>query len=415
MEIPNTPTMENHLILPEEKLTALIKNAPMGLAEIDRQGTIIHLSLRSEELLGPIRLAHDIKGNNLFPVLSQIAPGIVEKIKEAPDKAGVIVANEQYSFFHSSLGKTMERHFQFMVTQIFPDCIIVSFDDITEKWLKDQEILQILLDKAVTQEKFEIVSNVLHDIGNAVVGFGSYLTRIKRSLEENNPENLQNLAGFFETQQSAIATGIGEAKAGAVLSMLKSIIETQVANQDTIHKSIIEQHTSINHIQEILNIQRQYMSGNGIQEKKATKLRDIINDCMSMLFASIEKRSIRLSINIPVELPLIQCNRTRLMQVILNILKNSIEAIDIHSIKKAIGLNVFSHDDLLILQVHDSGNGFDEATGRKLFERGFTTKSSGTGLGLNSCRAIIESFEGTIDITSDGPGKGALTTITFKI
>ena len=71
--------------------------------------------------------------------------------------------------------------------------------------------------------------------------------------------------------------------------------------------------------------------------------------------------------------------------------------------------------DLLVLQVHDSGNGFDGTIGRQLFERGFTTKSSGTGLGLNSCRAIIESFEGTIDITSEGPGKGALATIAFKI
>ena len=37
------------------------------------------------------------------------------------------------------------------------------------------------------------------------------------------------------------------------------------------------------------------------------------------------------------------------------------------------------------------------------------------GLGLNSCRAIIESYDGTIEISSDGPGKGALTTIQFKI
>ena len=86
------------------------------------------------------------------------------------------------------------------------------------------------------------------------------------------------------------------------------------------------------------------MNGNGIQEKKPTKLRSIIDDCMSMLFASIEKRGIHLSLNVPVELPLINCNRTRLMQVLLNILKNSIEAIDINSVKKAISLNVFTHD-----------------------------------------------------------------------
>jgi len=104
-----------------------------------------------------------------------------------------------------------------------------------------------------------------------------------------------------------------------------------------------------------------------------------------------------------------------LMQVILNVLKNSIEAIDMNGVKKIISINVFTRDGMLILQVHDSGNGFDEATGSKLFERGFTTKSSGTGLGLYNCRVIIESFDSTFDITSEGPGKGALTTIGFKI
>src|SRR5450631_2869843 len=139
-----------------------------------------------------------------------------------------------------------------------------------------------MLDKAVAQGKFEIASDVLHDIGNAVVGFGSYLTRIRRSLEQNNLQNLQNLAGFFATQQTTLATVIGEAKSGAVISMLNSIAEVQKASQEEIQKSIIEQLNLITHVQEILNIQRQYVSGHESQEKKATNLRTIINDCLSM-------------------------------------------------------------------------------------------------------------------------------------
>ena len=81
-------------------------------------------------------------------------------------------------------------------------------------------------------------------------------------------------------------------------------------------------------------------------------------------------------------LPVIKGDRTKLMQVILNVLKNSIEAIDIYAVEKSISINITSHTDFLILQIQDSGKGFDEATGKKLFTRGFTTKSSGTGLGL---------------------------------
>jgi hypothetical protein len=114
-----------------------------------------------------------------------------------------------------------------------------------------------VLDKAIAQGKFEIASDVLHDIGNAVVGFGSYLTRIRRSLEQNNLQNLQNLANFFATQQTAMNATLGEAKSGAVVSMLNSITETQQTSQEEINKSITEQLKLITHVQEILNIQRQ--------------------------------------------------------------------------------------------------------------------------------------------------------------
>lgn len=272
-----------------------------------------------------------------------------------------------------------------------------------------------ILAKTVTQGKLEIACDVLHDIGNAIVGFGSYLTRIRRSLEQSSPENLQNLAGFFMKQQVPMAGAIGEAKAAAVVSMLDNITAAQRISQEEMRKSITEQHNIITHIQEILNIQRQYVAGHAVQEKKPVNFRAIIDDCLSMLFASIDKRAIAVSLDLPLDLPVIQGDRTKLMQVIMNILKNSIEAIDMNTAQKTISIRLHTKDDLLILQVRDSGNGFDEATGGRIFGRGFTTKSSGTGLGLNNCRIIIESHAGAIDIASEGPGKGSLTTIQFKI
>ncbi len=134
-----------------------------------------------------------------------------------------------------------------------------------------------------------------------------------------------------------------------------------------------------------------------------------------MIYASFHKRNITTSVEIAEEMPLIKADRTRLMQVILNILKNSIEAIDVYAVDKTVSVCIQTEPGLVVLRVNDSGRGFDEATGKKLFTRGFTTKSSGTGLGLQSCRAIIESYDGMIDITSEGPGKGAVTTIKFKI
>jgi len=406
--------MENQPCRAEQKLTMLTKHIPIGIAEIDCTGKIIVQNSKAEALLKPIIIANNIKGNNLFSILQSITPSIVEKIKASTDDSGNITLNELGSLQLMFAGEKLERHYHFTVTKL-TDCIIVSFDDVTEKNQKEKAMLQLASDRAVMQGKFEIASNVLHDIGNAVVGFGSYITRIKRTLEENKTDNLHKLSSFFETQQKMMAEALGKDKAEAVIGMLKGITESQKNSQEDIRKSINEQLRIITHIQEILNIQRLYLSGHENIEKHPIHLRSIINDCMSMLLASIEKRGIKVTVSVPEKLPTIEGDHTRLMQVILNILKNSIEAIDITAAEKTISLEVKACPGSLMLQVKDNGSGFDEETGKKLFVRGFTTKASGTGLGLVNCRTITEAHEGTIDLVSDGFGKGTLTTLKFKV
>jgi signal transduction histidine kinase len=53
---------------------------------------------------------------------------------------------------------------------------------------------------------------------------------------------------------------------------------------------------------------------------------------------------------------------------------------------KIISIRLFPEKDFLILKVEDTGAGFDAETAGRIFQRGFTTKSSGTGLGLQHCR-----------------------------
>jgi signal transduction histidine kinase len=287
--------------------------------------------------------------------------------------------------------------------------------DVTKIKMLEQERHEAELDKAVAQGKFELASDVMHDIGNAVVGFGSYLTRIRRLQTEDSADNLKNLASFFEKQKEAIATVIGTSKSEALINMLSSMSQTQKTNQEEINRSITEQLNIVTSIQEILHIQRQYITGHESQERKPVNMRNIINDSLSMVFASFDKMGIDVSLNMDAELPIIKGDRTKLMQLLLNVLRNSIEAIDINAVEKNIDISTFSHNDTLVLKIKDSGKGFDTDTAGKLFSKGFTTKSTASGLGLYSCRAIMESHEGTIQVKSTGQGKGAVTTLQFKI
>ncbi|MBS1532003.1 MAG: PAS domain S-box protein [Bacteroidetes bacterium] len=286
------------------------------------------------------------------------------------------------------------------------------------KALNQQLILQKEqeLEKAIAQGKFEIASEVLHDIGNALVGFGSYLTRINRANEQSALESLKSLNIFVKGQQALIGEAIGVDKANALVSITEGILKTQGESQREIGTSVGELLHIVSHIQEILNIQRQLVRNHGSShDRKPVNLVDILDNCRSMLLASLEKKGIKLSMSIKPGSHIIKGDHTKLMQVMLNVLKNSVEAIDMESENKAISIAIESDETHLSLKFTDNGKGFDKETSKKFFQRGFTTKKSGTGLGLYNCRSIVESHAGTFDIKSDGPGLGAVTTIKFEI
>jgi len=276
---------------------------------------------------------------------------------------------------------------------------------------KEQE-----LEKAIAQGKFEIASEVLHDIGNALVGFGSYLNRINRVSEKNGLDAIKNLNIFLKGQQTLIGNAIGTDKANALVAITEGLSITQAEHQKEISTSVGELLHIVSHIQEILNIQRQLVRNHGAShERKPVNVVDLLDNCRSMLLASIEKKGVRLNVSIKPGNHTIKGDHTKLMQVILNVMKNSLEAIDTESEIKHMSVSLESTETHLELKVVDNGHGFDAETSQKFFQRGFTTKKSGTGLGLYNCRSIVESHAGTFDITSEGPGLGTITTIKFEI
>jgi signal transduction histidine kinase len=396
----------------EQKLMNMLKYAPVALIEMDSDGKITMINVMGEQIQAMIDATHNTGTESLLPLLPHIDPVLVERLNGFTGEAGIISRDIHKVVWRGENGP-VKRYYHVMLNKQTDGTVMISLDDFTEKITQERAIRHAEVEKAVEQGKFEIASGVLHDIGNAVVGFGSYLTRTRRMTEQNDLDNLDNLVKFFKAQQGMFASCLGDDKATALVNMLAGIANAQRENYTEIGRSITEQLNIITHIQDILNIQRQYVSGHDSHDRKPVNLRSIINDCLAMLFASLDKRGIAVSLNITAESPVIKGDRTKLMQVILNILKNSLEAIGLDAGNKNIVIDLHSTDLSLVLTVNDTGCGFDNETGVRLFERNFTTKNNGTGLGLYNCKTIIESHAGTMTLTSEGPGMGALTTIEF--
>ncbi|WP_452220557.1 sensor histidine kinase [Lacinutrix salivirga] len=104
-------------------------------------------------------------------------------------------------------------------------------------------------------------------------------------------------------------------------------------------------------------------------------------------------------------------DRTQLIRVITNLIKNGIQAIPEGQTPK-ISVSVLEKEDTIEITVSDNGIGITEDNKLKIFEPKFTTKNSGMGLGLGMVKNIMETYKGTITFVSQ-LGIGTTFTVTF--
>jgi len=104
-------------------------------------------------------------------------------------------------------------------------------------------------------------------------------------------------------------------------------------------------------------------------------------------------------------------DRTQLIRVVTNLIKNGIQAITEDKTPQII-VNVSEENESIKITVTDNGIGISEENKPKIFEPKFTTKSSGMGLGLAMVKNIVETYKGTITFVSQ-KDKGTTFTVTF--
>lgn len=107
-------------------------------------------------------------------------------------------------------------------------------------------------------------------------------------------------------------------------------------------------------------------------------------------------------------------DRTQLIRVITNLVKNAIQAIPEEQENKLVFVTVFRQDNEVKIAVKDNGKGISKENQERVFEPKFTTKSSGMGLGLAIIKNIIENYNGTITFETE-PNVGTEFLVSFPI
>ena len=133
---------------------------------------------------------------------------------------------------------------------------------------------------------------------------------------------------------------------------------------------------------------------------------DLVREVLEMVDVDLRMQGISVSTELREGLPQLLIDRGQLQQVFLNLIMNAIEAM--RPVADRVRLLRITSDVIpespgVLVTVEDSGMGIAKQSKDRIFETFFSTKSSGTGLGLTICRSIIESHGGSIQVSSNNP------------
>jgi two-component system sensor kinase FixL len=148
--------------------------------------------------------------------------------------------------------------------------------------------------------------------------------------------------------------------------------------------------------------------------REPVQMKTVIDEIRPLLQLDAKANNIRLEIEVAGDLPELVADRIQVQQVILNLVRNGIDAMsDIEPAERVIRLECRADTpDRVLVAVTDHGTGVPEESAARMFQAFYTTKAAGMGMGLAISRSIIEGHGGRLWYENN-PGGGA--TFSFSL
>ena len=308
-----------------------------------------------------------------------------------------------------------------------------------EKFAIDTELKTQILECINEKKVFKFENKVLNSRGKELIlsntlvpeydAYGKHLGFILFM------ENISDSKKVIEQQEKLLATSRSAAM-GEMISMIAhqwrqplSVINTVMAtvrikeeldmlDKETTHNAFTKIEETVTYLSDTIDDFRDYFKPNKIV--KEVSIKSVVEKSTSFLLSEIKLLNINYELNVNENL-IINTYQNELVQCLINILKNSIDAFQENSeyskIPKNLTLNVTEDTNGISLSLNDNAGGISQEIMKRIFEPYFSTKAkNGTGLGLYMTKTIIEEhLGGKITITSQDTGTKTLIELPYAI
>lgn len=147
--------------------------------------------------------------------------------------------------------------------------------------------------------------------------------------------------------------------------------------------------------------------------RRYENLPQLIEEASALALVGAGEKGVRVTFDLDQTLSKVSVDRVQIQQVLMNLLRNAVEAVD-GAERRDLSITARPLDDGHVeIQVIDTGSGIDPSVAGMLFQPFVTTKAEGMGVGLSICRTIVESHGGQIS-TMPNPGGGTVFRFTLR-
>ncbi len=365
---------EAAIVNESERLRTVFDTSPEGIVVIDEAGRIEGFSTAAQRIFGFTR--DEVVGRNVSMLMpspdSENHDSYIQRYLTTGEKRiigiGRIVTGRRKD------GTDFPMELAIGEARIGARRIFTGFvRDITERRDRERRIQELqaeLTHMSRISEVSAMASAFAHELNQPLAAASNYLNAVRRWVAEQAGTGAQRMAEGMERALAEIA------RTGQIIRRLRDFIEKRES------------------------------------ERKIEPIGQVVEEAVALAQVGAETRALDIRLDFAPNLPPAAIDRVQIQQVVLNLVRNAMDAMAVSRERRLIVAVKPAADGGIEIAISDTGPGLAPEVAANLFKPFVTTKRGGMGIGLSICKTIVEAHGGRIGAESV-PGKGTAFRFTL--